>query len=73
MQGTLNPTLTEAPRMRQDLTRREVAVVAPLVALILLLGVYPKPVIDVIEPAVQATLSDLGVSDPVPSSAKGDK
>jgi len=73
MQGTLNPTLTEAPRMRQDLTRREVVVVAPLVALILLLGVYPKPVIDVIEPAVQATLSDLGVSDPVPSSAKGDK
>ncbi|HEX6074553.1 MAG TPA: NADH-quinone oxidoreductase subunit M [Micromonosporaceae bacterium] len=73
MQGTLNPTLTEARGMRRDLTRREVVVVAPLVALILLLGAYPKPVIDVIEPAVQATLSDLGVSDPVPSSAKGGK
>ncbi len=30
--------------MRKDLTPREVVVVAPLIALILLLGFYPKPV-----------------------------
>ncbi|MGY1916171.1 NADH-quinone oxidoreductase subunit M [Blastococcus sp. SYSU DS0973] len=43
-----------------DLSRRELAVVAPLVALIIGLGVYPQPLIDLIEPAVVATLGDLG-------------
>ena len=46
--------------MRRDLTLREKAVVAPLIALILLLGFYPKPVTDVINPAVQATMQDVG-------------
>ncbi len=45
----------------RDLDRRELAVVAPLVALIIVLGVYPQPLLDLIEPAVAATLSDLGV------------
>jgi NADH-quinone oxidoreductase subunit M len=45
-----------------DLDRREVAVVAPLVALIILLGVYPQPLLNLIEPAVSATMSDLGGS-----------
>ncbi|WP_222194270.1 NADH-quinone oxidoreductase subunit M [Modestobacter italicus] len=46
-----------------DLSRREVAVVSPLVALILLLGVYPQPLIDLVTPAVEATISDVG-ADP---------
>jgi NADH-quinone oxidoreductase subunit M len=45
-----------------DLDRREIAVVAPLVALIILLGVYPQPMLNLIEPAVHATMSDLGGS-----------
>ncbi|MCF6507726.1 NADH-quinone oxidoreductase subunit M [Blastococcus sp. MG754426] len=45
-----------------DLGRRELAVVAPLVALILVLGFYPQPLIDLIEPAVVATLDDMGAS-----------
>jgi NADH-quinone oxidoreductase subunit M len=44
-----------------DLDRRELAVVAPLVALILVLGFYPQPLIDLIEPAVAATMQDAGV------------
>jgi NADH-quinone oxidoreductase subunit M len=47
----------------RDLSRREVAVVAPLVALIIALGVYPQPLIRLIEPAVAATMSDVG-ADP---------
>jgi NADH-quinone oxidoreductase subunit M len=43
-----------------DLDRRELAVVTPLVALIIVLGVYPQPLLNLIEPAVSATLSDLG-------------
>ncbi len=46
----------------RDLSRREIAVVAPLVALILILGVHPQPLLDIIEPAVTATLSDLGAT-----------
>ncbi|MET7747452.1 NADH-quinone oxidoreductase subunit M [Micromonospora sp. NPDC005367] len=66
-QGTLNPALTEIDGMRRDLNLREKFVIAPLVALIVLLGFYPKPVTDVINPAVQATMNDIGKTDPAPS------
>ncbi|WFE63491.1 MULTISPECIES: NADH-quinone oxidoreductase subunit M [Micromonospora] len=65
-QGTLNPELTEVKAMHRDLTLREKVVVAPLIALIVLLGFYPKPVTDVINPAVQATMQDVGKTDPAP-------
>jgi NADH-quinone oxidoreductase subunit M len=47
----------------RDLSRRELAIVAPLVALVIGLGVYPQPLIDLVTPAVQATMSDVG-ADP---------
>jgi len=50
-----------------DLKVRELAVVAPLVALTLLLGVYPKPVTDIVNPAVDATLSQVHQTDPAPA------
>ncbi|RBY82290.1 NADH-quinone oxidoreductase subunit M [Blastococcus sp. TF02A-26] len=60
--ATLAETATEAATGRRfpELNRREVAVVAPLVALIVVLGVYPQPLIDLIEPAVADTVSDVG-------------
>jgi NADH-quinone oxidoreductase subunit M len=39
-----------------DLNKREVLIVAPLAVLILFLGVYPKPALDRIEPAVDDVL-----------------
>ena len=39
--------------LTQDLTPREVGVLAPLAILCLLLGVYPKPLIDMAEPSLQ--------------------
>jgi len=68
VQGTLNPALAEVPAMRRDLSVREKVVVAPLILLLLFLGFYPKPVTDVINPAVQATMQDVGKSDPAPIS-----
>ncbi|GAA3433355.1 NADH-quinone oxidoreductase subunit M [Kutzneria kofuensis] len=50
-----------------DLNRRELAVLAPLVLLIVVLGVYPKPVLDIVGPSVSATMSAVGVTDPVPA------
>jgi NADH-quinone oxidoreductase subunit M len=66
-QGKLNPALPAIDSMRRDLTIRERVAVAPLVALLIVLGFYPKPVIDVINPAVQATMQDVGRSDPAPT------
>jgi NADH-quinone oxidoreductase subunit M len=68
MQGTVNPSLERVDTMRKDLSAREVVVVAPLIALILFLGFYPKPVIDVVNPAVRATLSQIGSTDPAPTA-----
>jgi NADH-quinone oxidoreductase subunit M len=50
-----------------DLNRRELVVLAPLVLLIVVLGVYPKPVLDVVGPSVTATMSAVGATDPVPA------
>ena len=47
---------------------------APLVALVIGLGVYPQPLIDLVQPAVQATMSDVG-ADPggaTPATTNGD-
>jgi NADH-quinone oxidoreductase subunit M len=59
---------TEGVRSLRDLVPRELAVVAPLIALLLVLGIYPKPALDVINPAVQHTLTIIGQTDPVPSA-----
>ncbi|WP_448626793.1 NADH-quinone oxidoreductase subunit M [Geodermatophilus sp. URMC 64] len=57
------------PRLRvADLNRRELAVVTPLIALIIALGVYPQPLIDLIRPAVSATMSDVGAPDGITPS-----
>jgi NADH-quinone oxidoreductase subunit M len=63
MTGPVRPGV-EAVR---DLRAREVAVVTPLVVLIIGLGFFPKPLIDVISPAVQSTLSGVGAHDPAPT------
>jgi len=56
----------------KDLHLREVVAVAPLLALMVVLGVYPKPLTDVINPAVDATMQDAGRSDPAPTQGGGD-
>src|SRR5690606_27020667 len=57
-----------AHRMRiSDLGVREIAVLTPLIVLVIGLGFYPAPVLDVINPSVGATMSEVGVADPVTS------
>ena len=55
----------------RDLVGREVWAIAPLIALILFLGVYPKPVLDMINPAVARTMQDAGQTDPAPAVPAG--
>lgn len=54
----------------RDLRPRELLVVAPLIALLIVLGVYPKIALDVINPAVTATLTSIHQSDPAPVVAE---
>ena len=71
MTGPVRPELAEGDNKLHDLRPREIAVVAPLIALLLVLGVYPKPALDVINPAVTHTLTTIDVPDPAPRTAGG--
>jgi NADH-quinone oxidoreductase subunit M len=51
---------------RADMVVRERWIVVPLMTLILVLGFYPKPLLDVVSPAVERTMSQSGATDPAP-------
>jgi len=61
----------ERVRGFRELHAREAWAIAPLVGLILFLGVYPKPVLDVVNPAVTRTMQDAGQTDPAPTVPAG--
>ena len=42
-----------------DLTRREILIFAPLLMLTILIGIFPKPVIDIIEPSTKKIVSQI--------------
>jgi NADH-quinone oxidoreductase subunit M len=65
-QRTFQGTVSDKVTKFRDVNAREIAAVAPLLALIIFLGVYPKPVLDVINPAVKATLTNVHKTDPIP-------
>jgi NADH-quinone oxidoreductase subunit M len=63
-QRMMTGPVTEGNDRLRDLLPREIVVVAPLIALLLVLGVYPKPALDVINPAVDHTLTTINQLDP---------
>jgi NADH-quinone oxidoreductase subunit M len=63
MTGPVRPEVAHMP----DLKARELWAVGPLIALIVFLGVYPKPALDIINPAVHSTLVGVHSGDPVPA------
>jgi NADH-quinone oxidoreductase subunit M len=65
-QRTFQGPVSQKVTKFRDLNAREVLSVAPLIALIVFLGIYPKPVLDVINPAIKATMHDLHRTDPAP-------
>ncbi|MCX2180999.1 NADH-quinone oxidoreductase subunit M [Streptomyces sp. SKN60] len=65
-QRTMTGPVKEETRSMPDLRVRELAVVAPLIAVLIFLGVFPKPLTDVVNPAVQHTMSDVQQTDPEP-------
>ena len=60
--------LAALPGRFKDLTAREALALVPLLALVIFLGFYPKPMLDVITPAVQRTMQDAHQTDPNPTA-----
>jgi NADH-quinone oxidoreductase subunit M len=50
-----------------DLRPRELLAVSPLIAAIIFVGVYPQPVLNIINPAVRVTMAQVHETDPVPA------
>lgn len=68
-QRVMTGPVAEGNEKIRDLVPREIVVVAPLLALLFVLGVYPKPILDVINPAVEHTMLTIDQHDPAPTVA----
>ena len=55
-----------------DLDRREVGTLAPLMLALVLFGFYPMPLLDIINPNVETTLTHVGVHDEAPTVPAAD-
>jgi NADH-quinone oxidoreductase subunit M len=62
MTGPVKPEVERMP----DLKARELWAVGPLIALIIVFGFVPQPLLDIINPAVRHTLVQVHATDPVP-------
>lgn len=62
MTGPIRPELSGI----RDLSLREVVAVAPVVLLLVVLGFFPKPVLDLVNPPAQHTMSQVGTTQPKP-------
>jgi len=61
----------EKPENREmkDLSGREVAILAPMCALMILIGWHPTPILSRMEPSVQAVLDRIGAAAPAAAEA----
>nr|MBA3781949.1 NADH-quinone oxidoreductase subunit M [Nocardioides sp.] len=65
------PVLPEGEAVT-DLDRREVGTLAPLMLALVLFGFYPMPLLDIINPNVETTLTHVGVNDEAPTVPAAD-
>ena len=66
VQRALHGPTTPGNESLTDLNLREKIAISPVVAVIIFLGFYPAPVLNIINPAAEHTLSISGVTDPAP-------
>ena len=67
VQRTLHGPTTPGNENLSDLNLREKIAIAPVIALIVLLGFYPKPALDLINPVAETTIAKAGFTDPAPT------
>ena len=70
IQKTLYGPITSGNENLKDLNLREKIAIAPVILIIVVMGFYPKPVLDIINPTAEKVVVNAGFTDPV---AKMDK
>ena len=68
VQKALHGPTTPGNENLSDLNLREKIAIAPVIAIIVILGFYPSPLLKVINPAASHVIAQLGFSDPLPTS-----
>lgn len=70
VQKTLHGPITPGNEITTDLSLREKLAIAPVVAVIIAMGFYPKPVLDLINPTAEKVVTTAGFTDPAPQVRK---
>ncbi len=68
-QKTMTGPLREDNQGVHDLSPREIAALSPAVLLIVALGFFPQPLLNVINPAIHEVSTHVGIGDPPPRTA----
>ncbi len=71
VQRALHGPTTPGNENLPDLNLREKVAIAPVIALIVVLGFYPSPLLNIINPAVTIVISQQGFTDPAPTTSEG--
>jgi NADH-quinone oxidoreductase subunit M len=70
-QRALHGPTTPGNENLKDLNLREKVAIAPVIAIIVVLGFYPSPLLNIINPAAAKVVSQMGYSDPAPTMNGG--
>jgi len=70
IQKTLHGPMANGNENLTDLSWREKIAIAPVVLIIVVMGFYPKPVLDIINPTAEKVVVNAGFTDPVPKMGK---
>jgi len=73
VQRALHGPTTPGNENLKDLTLREKIAIAPVISIIVILGFYPSPLLNIINPAAATVVSQQGFSDPAPTMSEGKK
>ena len=68
VQRSLHGPTTPGNENLKDLNLREKIAIAPVMAIIIFVGFYPAPALNVINPAAAHVLSQIGFTDPAPTN-----
>jgi NADH-quinone oxidoreductase subunit M len=71
VQRALHGPTTPGNENLPDLTLREKVAIAPVMAVIIALGFYPSPLLNIINPASETVITQQGFTDPVPTVSEG--
>ena len=70
IQKTLHGPITSGNENLKDLNLREKIAIAPVILIIVVMGFYPKPVLDIINPTAEKVVVNAGFIDPVAKMGK---